>query len=127
MTNDKHENKQPSPAGYCLTIRVPGQSVRQVLLDKPAHHIGRGQDNDIVLPLEYVSRKHGLLEQRGGLWIYTDLESSNGTFVNGRQARQVTLGDGDVIRIGDEMGNSASLTFERRQPEAVKPSISGLT
>jgi len=105
MTSDKHETKQPSPAGYCLTIRIPGQPVRQALLDKPALHIGRGQENDIALPLEYVSRKHGLLEQRGDLWIYTDLESSNGTFVNGRQAKQVTLNDGDVIRIGDEMGN----------------------
>ncbi len=52
-------------------------------------------------------------ERADGFWL-TDLGSTNGTSVSGRrlqpQAAQ-KLQDGDIIRIGDQHGNSVSLTF----------------
>ncbi|MGB9890203.1 MAG: FHA domain-containing protein, partial [Anaerolineae bacterium] len=85
-----------------------------MVLNRPTFTIGRRADNDIVLPLEYVSGHHGRLEQRGAVWFYTDLGSTNGTFHNGRRVaphQPVPLQEGDVLRIGDPLGNSVGLTF----------------
>jgi len=65
--------------------------------------IGRDSDNDIVLDEMTVSRCHALLYMRAGHVVIMDLESANGTFVNGVQVQPdapVCLADGDIIRLG---------------------------
>ncbi len=94
-----------------LIIRLPGSPTREVSLDRSAFTIGRLEDNDIVLPHSYVSGRHGRLELQNNAWHYTDLGSTNGTFVNGQRMPSATLRDGDILRIGDTQGNSVSLTF----------------
>ena len=47
-----------------LVIRAPGQPLREVVLDREAFTVGRKPDNDIVLPLNYVSGHHGRLERQ---------------------------------------------------------------
>jgi len=94
-----------------LLLRVPGEPSREIALDRPVFTIGRRPDNDIVLLPEYVSGHHGRLEQRGAEWHYLDLDSTNGTFVNGRKVPGAVLHDGDVLRIGDPQGNSVGMTF----------------
>ena len=103
---DKEAREQPR-----LVIRIPGQPLRETPLDRPAFTIGRKPDNDIVLSPNYISGHHGRLERRGTLWHYVDLGSANGTFVNGQRVPSAVLRDGDILRIGDPQGNSASLTF----------------
>ena len=108
----------PGPLPPCaqeqphLVIRVPGQPLQEIALDKMSYTIGRRPDNDIVLPLKYVSGHHGRLERRGTAWHFTDLGSTNGTFANGQRAQSADLRDGDILRIGDLQGNSISLTFQ---------------
>ncbi|RLB23252.1 MAG: ABC transporter ATP-binding protein [Deltaproteobacteria bacterium] len=94
-----------------LIIRTPGQPVQEIPLDRPVFTIGRRPDNDIILSLPYVSGHHGRLERVGETWHYTDLGSTNGTYINGRRMQRVSLGDGDVLRIGDPTGNSVGITF----------------
>jgi ABC-type multidrug transport system ATPase subunit/pSer/pThr/pTyr-binding forkhead associated (FHA) protein len=101
----------PEPRQPRLVVRVPGQAKWEVTLDRPAFAVGRKPDNDVVLAFDYVSGYHGKLEQRGAAWHYVDLGSTNGTFVNGQRTQSATLHDGDILRIGDPQGNSASLTF----------------
>ena len=65
--------------------------------------IGRDTANDIVLAEATISRCHALLLMRAGHMAVMDLESANGTFVNGIQVRPdapVHLADGDMIRMG---------------------------
>jgi pSer/pThr/pTyr-binding forkhead associated (FHA) protein len=64
--------------------------------------LGRG-DANVVLKDSKVSRKHAEIELRGGYTpILRDLESSNGTFVNGRRVEaSLELKDGDRIQVGD--------------------------
>ncbi len=62
--------------------------------------IGRHPNNDISLLQESISRFHAKLELIGTKWVITDLNSSNGTFVNGeRIATPLTLSEGDVVTL----------------------------
>jgi hypothetical protein len=62
--------------------------------------IGRISDNDIVLPDPNVSRVHARVELRDGSYIITDLESTNGTWVNEKRVDSARLRENDVIRLG---------------------------
>ncbi len=63
--------------------------------------IGRQSGNDVVVPDEQVSRKHAEVEERNGTLIVTDLNSSNGTFVNGtRIGSPQVLRNGDTVQVG---------------------------
>jgi pSer/pThr/pTyr-binding forkhead associated (FHA) protein len=65
--------------------------------------IGRSAENAIPLATdEFASAKHARLEPlRDGVWI-VDLDSTNGTYVNGRQVQgRERLSEGDVVRVGE--------------------------
>jgi hypothetical protein len=65
--------------------------------------VGRGGQNDLVLNGdEFASARHARIELRGdGVWVQ-DLDSTNGTFVNGsRVAGAQRLDPGDVLRVGE--------------------------
>jgi pSer/pThr/pTyr-binding forkhead associated (FHA) protein len=64
--------------------------------------VGRGADCDIRLLSSSVSRKHGLFEAAGGELTFSDLGSSNGSFVNGQPVKAaVSLRAGDELLMGD--------------------------
>ncbi|HVT43214.1 MAG TPA: FHA domain-containing protein [Thermoanaerobaculia bacterium] len=70
------------------------------LLD-PEHTIGRLEGNSITLNDGSVSSRHARIVRTEGGFVIEDLQSRNGTFVNGeRVADRRTLSDGDLIRIG---------------------------
>jgi FHA domain len=65
--------------------------------------VGRGGQNDLVLTGdEFASARHARIEMHGdGAWVQ-DLDSTNGTYVNGsRVAGAQRLGAGDVLRVGE--------------------------
>ncbi|MGK8506912.1 FHA domain-containing protein [Nocardia asiatica] len=63
--------------------------------------IGRAADNDIVVPDLMVSRHHAELRTTGpGRYRIVDLDSHNGTYVNGSRADSVELSESDLIGMG---------------------------
>jgi pSer/pThr/pTyr-binding forkhead associated (FHA) protein len=63
--------------------------------------VGRAGDADVVLADPTVSRHHAALSAQGETAIVEDLQSSNGTYVNGEQVGQPRrVGAGDVIGLG---------------------------
>ncbi len=64
--------------------------------------LGRSSASTIVLKSDdYASGRHALLTRHGGLLYVEDLDSTNGTFVNGRKAVGATpLRNGDTVRVG---------------------------
>jgi two-component system cell cycle response regulator len=58
---------------------------RRYDLEKESILIGRGPDNDIVLDLDTVSRRHARIDRKGGRTTLTDLQSTNGTYIDERR------------------------------------------
>jgi hypothetical protein len=63
--------------------------------------VGRHPRCDVVLSAPDVSRHHARLNFRDGRWILRDLESTNGTTVNGQPVGRCVLHPGDDLVIGD--------------------------
>lgn len=75
---------------------------REVLLDADELVIGRGDDCALSIPDTSMSRKHALVRPVPGGWALSDLESGNGSLVNGVEVRdERLLKHGDVIHLGD--------------------------
>ena len=64
--------------------------------------IGRGSFCDLVIAGETVSRRHVQLYFRDGSWVAVDLDSTNGTYVNGSRVERTHLLPGDSIALGRE-------------------------
>lgn len=62
--------------------------------------VGRDADNDIRLPEAAVSARHAVVITRMGLSTVHDLNSSNGTWVNGKRIESQQLRHGDVVQFG---------------------------
>jgi pSer/pThr/pTyr-binding forkhead associated (FHA) protein len=78
--------------------------------------IGR-QDGDLVLQDPEVSRRHAVLRRSGQSVVVEDLDSTNGTFVNGERIRSpITLGPGDQVRVG---GTTLEIESDRRAEDTM--------
>ena len=65
--------------------------------------IGRAPGCDVIVPAETVSRRHARLIFRDGGWILQDLNSTNGTRLNGRYVGRCRLRPGDQLALGDQL------------------------
>lgn len=94
---------QASPYGQ-LVIVSSGQTglpVGKSFPLAPVTTIGRSLESDIALNDTFLSGEHARLVLRNHEWVLEDLKSTNGTFVNGFEARDPTIvNDGDIVRIG---------------------------
>ncbi len=82
-----------------VAVRGPLKGSILVLPDGD-YTIGRQGSNNLSLEDHAVSRQHCIIKRAGGICTVNDLESRNGTFVNGTAVTQHKLGPGDEIRIG---------------------------
>jgi phosphoserine phosphatase RsbU/P len=81
--------------------------------------IGRSRESDIFLPDQWLSRHHAEILQKGDGYYVLDLQSKNGTLLNGQPVKdERRLREGDVITLGEH-----SLTFctEEGEEEVVEP------
>ncbi len=92
---------EPAPLSYLHVVDpIAGESVTR-LMPEGRITLGRAPANDIVLHDERASRVHAEVVAADGGWIVRDLESRNGTTVNGDAIATVRrLAAGDVIQIG---------------------------
>jgi diguanylate cyclase (GGDEF)-like protein len=90
----------------CLVViyaPIASELGRRHVLDKEAVTVGRDRENDIVLDSDSVSRRHARIEHRDGKFYVSDLDSTNGTYVNddAEPIAEVQLRRGDQVKIGD--------------------------
>jgi two-component system, cell cycle response regulator len=79
-----------------LTGPMPGQLFRV----GDGGDLGRGTNVSFHIPDSQISRRHARLRAIGGEVVLQDLDSTNGTFVNGERVTTRRLRDGDTIRLG---------------------------
>ena len=101
----------PRPSGGALAsllVRVGTLKGQRLVVRTPLANIGRADYNDLVIPDESVSTAHAKLQRREGIWILVDLDSTNGTFVDGDRVKgEAPLAPGATLRFGD-----VALVFE---------------
>jgi uncharacterized protein YkwD len=86
---------------------VLAPSARELSSDSKRISIGNAPDNDLVIGMPGVSRHHAKIERRRSSYRVIDLESTNGTFVNGERVRGAL-----TFKVGDELRfASASYRF----------------
>jgi pSer/pThr/pTyr-binding forkhead associated (FHA) protein len=101
----KHGVAGSSPApGFMPTVFLDAQKGPATGATYPVTReatIGRGTGADIVVPDESVSRVHASVRVDGQTAVVEDLDSSNGTFVNGNQINSpCRVTPGDVVLVG---------------------------
>jgi pSer/pThr/pTyr-binding forkhead associated (FHA) protein/ABC-type sulfate/molybdate transport systems ATPase subunit len=112
-----HFLKDPPSRAPHLRVRWPDGRVDFFPLTKNIVLIGRSEQADLRLPesMPFVSKRHAEIRYTPGKAILSDLNSTNGTFLNSKRLEPgtpVILPSGSVIRIGDEgLGISIGLTF----------------
>jgi hypothetical protein len=79
---------------------VSGEDHRVIPLDRDIINVGRNRENQIVLDGPRVSRHHAQLRLRFGRYVLFDLDSRDGTMVNGQPVQETILQHGDVISLG---------------------------
>jgi len=95
---------RPTAPPPLATVLIRNGSLRgqRLPIRTPVVNIGRADYNDLVLGEESVSASHAKLQRRDESWFLTDLESTNGTFVDGEPVRgEVPLLPGSTVRFGD--------------------------
>lgn len=89
----------PQPFGT-LKVTAPGQPPRTVFLSRLPFTIGRRLGCDLVLSDLQVSRTHARISGQDGTFVLEDLNSTNGTMVNGQWIQRHVLRPGHEIQIG---------------------------
>jgi DNA-binding NtrC family response regulator len=104
---------QEETRGGEATIAYAGERLA-VSASRP-FNIGGDQDNDLVVADEFVSAFHCRITSQGGRWFVVDLQSTNGTLVNGLKVREAELPSSAAIKIG-----RAELAFEAAKPDEAR-------
>jgi pSer/pThr/pTyr-binding forkhead associated (FHA) protein len=85
-----------------LVVRSGTLKGQRLPLRTPVVNVGRADYNDLVIPDDSVSTVHAKFQRREGIWILVDLDSTNGSFVDGeRIAGEAPLAPGALVRFGE--------------------------
>ena len=85
--------------------------------------IGRHKDNDVIIENLAVSGHHGKIDSAGDEFVFIDLKSKNGSFINEELVTSHWLADGDVINIGKHSLTFAYLDSESRPEDKQKSEL----
>ena len=83
-----------------LQITSADGNPQRFSIEKDRLTIGRASDNDLVLEDDIISSHHCQLTRDGEGYTLTDLDSTNGTFLNGQPVKEARLEPGDVVVAG---------------------------
>jgi len=83
-----------------MIVSIDGVVIKEVQLTKERTTLGRRPYNDIVIDNLAVSGEHAVLQMAGQAVTLEDLNSTNGTYVNGKAVKKQQLHSGDTIEVG---------------------------
>ena len=114
-----------------LVLSYKGETLREYSLDQETVTIGRLNENDIHIDNLAVSSKHAKVRTILNDSFIEDLDSTNGTFINGKKIAKHALQDGEVIAIGKHelrfVGNAPGAdTSEFEKTVVIRPDAAGM-
>ena len=83
-----------------MIVSIDGVVIKEVQLTKDRTSLGRRPYNDIVIDNLAVSGEHAVLQLAGNEVHLEDLNSTNGTYLNGKAVKKQLLQNGDTVEIG---------------------------
>jgi hypothetical protein len=83
-----------------LVVSLDGVVIKEVQITKDKTTLGRRPYNDIVIDNLAVSGEHAVLQMVGADVFIEDLNSTNGTYINGKAIKKQLLADNDTVEIG---------------------------
>ena len=83
-----------------LVVSLDGVVIKEVQITKDKTTLGRRPYNDIVIDNLAVSGEHAVLQMVGAEVYIEDLNSTNGTYINGRAVKKQLLSHNDTVEIG---------------------------
>ena len=92
------ENLDTRP--HFVSVSTLGQERIAYILNEDEVSVGRTLNNSFVIEHPSVSKRHAKLMAMEDAYTLYDLESSNGTFVNGKRVKETKLADGCAVRFG---------------------------
>src|SRR3954463_14137979 len=100
-----------------MIVSIDGVVIKEVQLTKDRTTLGRRPYNDIVIDNLAVSGEHAVLQLTGNEVYLEDLNSTNGTYVNGKAVKKQLLQNNDTVEIGKYkikfINEVAGPTFEK--------------
>jgi len=104
------------PDAYLERFPEAGGPAEHIPVWRLPFTIGRSESADLTVYSGKVSKEHARLELTDGRWAIRDLESTNGTFVNGERASTHFLNDGDIVHLAH-----VEFCFRHTQPSQRRP------
>jgi pSer/pThr/pTyr-binding forkhead associated (FHA) protein len=95
-----------------LRYNLPNGKEQKFKIEKRKITIGRGPNVDLIIKDQMASRLHCAIEYKSGIWRIHDLNSRNGTYLNGNTVKSSVLTTGDRIAVGNTVIN-----FDRDDPK----------
>ena len=83
-----------------LVVSLDGVVIKEVQITKDKTTLGRRPYNDIVIDNLAVSGEHAVLQMVGADVFIEDLNSTNGTYINGKAIKKQLLTHNDTVEIG---------------------------
>jgi pSer/pThr/pTyr-binding forkhead associated (FHA) protein len=83
-----------------MIVSIDGVVIKEVQLTKDRTTLGRRPYNDIVIDNLAVSGEHAVLALSGNEVYLEDLNSTNGTYINGKAVKKQLLANNDTVEIG---------------------------
>ena len=100
-----------------MIVSIDGVVIKEVQLTKDRTTLGRRPYNDVVIDNLAISGEHAVFQMTGSDVFIEDLNSTNGTYVNGKAAKKQQLVNGDTVEVGKYkikfVGEVASDGFEK--------------
>jgi pSer/pThr/pTyr-binding forkhead associated (FHA) protein len=100
-----------------MIVSIDEVVIKEVQLTKDKTTLGRRPYNDIVIDNLAVSGEHAVIQMTGGEVFLEDLNSTNGSYVNGKAIKKQQLQNGDGIEIGKYkirfVGDSSAEEFDK--------------
>jgi hypothetical protein len=108
-----------------MIVSIDGVVIKEVQLTKDRTTLGRRPYNDIVIDNLAVSGEHAVLQLTGNDVFLEDLNSTNGTYVNGKAVKKQLLQNNDTVEIGKYkikfINEAPGATFEKTM--IIKPGM----